>query len=177
MQIDCGPCILRPWRAGDEVSLVRHADNREVWLNLRDRFPHPYTPADAEAWVRIATARRPQTNLAISVDGEAVGGVSLMLHDDVERLSAEIGYWLGEAFWGRGIMSAAVRASTEYAFSTFRLTRVYALPFARNAASLRVLEKAGYTREGVLRRSVVKDGEILDQVVFAVTDLDRAAAS
>ena len=172
MEIDCGSCRLRPWRAGDEPSLVRHANNREIWLNLRDRFPHSYTRADAEAWVRIASAGNPQTHFAIEASGEAVGGVSLMLQDDVERVSAEIGYWLGEAFWGRGIVSAAMRAATEYAFTCFGLSRVYALPFARNTASIRVLEKAGYTREGILRRGAIKDGVILDEVLLAITDLD-----
>ena len=176
MEIDCGVCRLRPWRGGDESSLVLHANNREIWLNLRDRFPHPYTRADAGAWVQIATSRMPLTDLAIDVAGEAVGGVSLMLHDDVERVSAEIGYWLGEQFWGRGIMSAAVRCATEYAFEAFELTRIYALPYARNDASVRVLEKAGYRREGRLRRSAIKDGVVLDQVLYAITDLDRSAS-
>ena len=152
--------------------LSRHANNREIWLNLRDRFPHPYTRADAESWVRIASAGDPQTHFAIEACGEAVGGVSLMLQDDVERVSAEIGYWLSEAFWGRGIMSAAVRAATEYAFTRFGLTRVFGLPYAHNSASIRVLEKAGYVREGVLRRVAVKDGVILDEVPLAITALD-----
>jgi [ribosomal protein S5]-alanine N-acetyltransferase len=175
MDIDCGVCRLRPWRAGDEDSLVRHASNRAVWLNLRDRFPHPYTRTDAEAWVQLAAARSPVTSFAIDLHGEAVGGVSLMLHDDIERLSVEIGYWLGEELWGRGIMTAAVRAATDYAFSAFELTRVFAVPFLRNPASVRVLENAGYIREGVMRRSAIKDGVVLDQALYAVTDLDRAA--
>ena len=99
-----------------------------------------------------------------------------MLHKDVERVAAELGYWLGEAFWGRGIMSVAVRAATEYAFSAFGLTRLYALPYARNSVSIRVLEKAGYTREALLRRSAIKDGVVLDQVLLAITDLDLARA-
>lgn len=156
---------------------MRHANDREIWLNLRDRFPHPYTAADAAAWVRIAAVEVPQTSFAIEVDGEAAGGISLMPHEDVERVSAEIGYWLGRAYWGRGIMSVAVGAATGYAFSTFGLTRVYALPFLRNTASARVLEKAGYTREGVLRRSAIKDGVVLDQALYAITDLDLVSGS
>jgi RimJ/RimL family protein N-acetyltransferase len=172
MQIDLKTCKLRPWRAGDEASLVLHANNRDIWLNLRDRFPHPYTSADAEAWIRFASSKEPTTNFAIDVDGDAVGGVGLLLHDDVERVAAEIGYWLGESFWNRGIMSAVVAAVTQYGFDRFSLTRIYALPNARNTASQRVLEKAGYAREGVLRRSAIKDGTILDQVLFAITDED-----
>lgn len=153
-----------------------HANSREVWLNLRDQFPHPYTRDDAGAWVNFASNQTPPTSLAIEVDSEAVGGVSLKLHDDVERVSAEIGYWLGPRYWNRGIMSAAVRATTEYGFQQFSLTRVYALPFATNIASHRVLEKAGYVREGVLRRSAIKDGVVQDQVLFAITDHEIARA-
>ena len=172
MAIECGGFRLREWRAGDEESLVRHANDREIWLNMRDRFPHPYTEADAASWIAIATARTPAANLAIEIDGEAAGGIGLMLHEDVERVSAEIGYWLGRAFWGRGVTSAAVRAMTTYGFESFGLTRIFAVPFARNAPSARVLEKAGYAREGVMRRSAIKDGEILDQLLYAITDLD-----
>jgi RimJ/RimL family protein N-acetyltransferase len=167
----CGTCVLRPWRAGDEAALVRHANNRKIWLNLRDQFPHPYTAADAEGWIKFASAQSPPTSLAIEV-GEAVGGVSVRLHGDVERVSAELGYWLGEAFWNRGIMSAAVAAFTRYVFQQFSLTRVFAVPYATNIASQRVLEKAGYVREGTLRRSVIKDGDVLDQALFAITDRD-----
>ncbi|HXE00283.1 MAG TPA: GNAT family N-acetyltransferase [Candidatus Acidoferrum sp.] len=94
---------LRPWRRGDEPSLVRYANNRNIWRNLRDRFPHPYTAADADAWITKAEAEAPVTSHAIVVDGETVGGVGVDLGTDVRRRSAEIGYWLGEPFWGRGI--------------------------------------------------------------------------
>lgn len=170
MELECGPCRIRSWRDGDEGSLSLHANNRKIWLNLRDRFPHPYTHADAEWWIQHVRELKPETSFAIDVDGEAVGGISLMLHDDVERCSAEVGYWLGEGYWGRGIATAALRGLTEYAFKEFSLTRVYALPYARNAASIKVLEKVGYICEGVMRRSAIKDGEILDQLMYAMTD-------
>jgi ribosomal-protein-alanine N-acetyltransferase len=169
--IACGACVLRPWRAGDEAALVRHANSREIWLNLRDQFPHPYTAADAEGWIKLAAAQSRPTSLAIEV-GEAAGGIGVRLHDDVERVSAELGYWLGEAFWNRGIMSAAVSAFTRYVFQQFSLTRVFAVPYAANIASQRVLEKAGYRREGTLKRSIIKDGKVLDQALFAITDHD-----
>ncbi len=170
MHLHCGPCTIRSWRYEDEKTLPRHANSREVWLNLRDRFPHPYTPADARAWIQHIVGLTPETNFAIDVDGEAVGGIGLQLHDDVERCSAEVGYWLGESYWGRGIATAALQSFTAYAFKEFRLTRVYALPFARNSSSARVLEKAGYVCEGVLRRSAIKDGVVLDQFMYAKTD-------
>ena len=177
MRIDLHNFSLRPWRAGDEASLVVHANDRDVWLNLRDQFPHPYTAGDAEAWVKFASRQAQPTNLAIEVDSEAVGGVSLQLHDDVERVSAELGYWLGQGHWNRGIMTAAVRALTDYGFEQFSLTRVYAVPFATNVASHRVLEKAGYVREGLLRRSAVKNDIVLDQVLYAMTDHDLVSDS
>jgi RimJ/RimL family protein N-acetyltransferase len=116
MRIEGETCRIRSWRVGDEAALARHANSRAVWLNLRDRFPHPYTLGDAEAWVSFAPAQEAETNFAIEVDGEAVRGVGFVLREDVERCSAEIGYWLGEAVWGRGIATAAVRAATAYAF-------------------------------------------------------------
>ncbi len=170
MRLDCGRCVIRPWKEGDEPSLVRHADNYEVWRHLRDRFPHPYTKEDAEQWIAFAQWQDPQTVFAIEVDGDTVGGIALELGNDVERCSAEIGYWLGEPAWGRGITTAALRAVTRYAFDTFPLTRVYAVPFTTNTASMRVLEKAGYTLEGIMRRSALKEGVVHDQALYAVTD-------
>ncbi len=172
MLLDCGCCILRPWQAGDEESLATHANDRAVWLNLRDRFPHPYTRDDAEKWVRLAASKTPPTDFAVVVDGRAVGGIGLVLHEDIERCAAEIGYWLGRAYWHRGIATAAVRALTGHAFRAHTVSRVYALAFADNAASVRVLEKAGYRFEGRLRRAAIKDGVIRDQVLYALTDLD-----
>jgi ribosomal-protein-alanine N-acetyltransferase len=168
--LECGPCTIRSWRNDDEESLPLHANNRTIWLNLRDQFPHPYTRADAQRWLQHTTAVTPETSFAIDVAGESVGGIGLVLQTDIERCSAEVGYWLGEQHWGRGITTAALKALTAYAFKTFNLTRVFALPFARNDASIRVLEKAGYTCEGRLRRSAIKDAVVLDQFMYAKTD-------
>ncbi|UFH52350.1 GNAT family N-acetyltransferase [Spirosoma sp. KNUC1025] len=167
MTIDCGLCRLRPFQLSDADSVLKHANNRALWLNLRDRFPHPYTQADAEWWVNFASTLSPLTGFAIDIDGEAVGAIGLELHSDIERCSAEVGYWLGEQHWGKGIMSAALRAITDYGFNQFELTRIYAVPFVRNAPSVRILEKAGYQLEGLMRRSAIKDGVILDQFLYA----------
>jgi ribosomal-protein-alanine N-acetyltransferase len=168
---------LRPWQAGDAASLVRHADDREIWRNLRDRFPHPYTAADAEVWLTWATRQAPSTNWAIEVDGEAAGGIGYILGDDVHARTAEIGFWLGRRFWGRGIVTDAVRAVTAYAFAAHDLLRVEAHVFAWNEASMRVLEKAGYEREACLRRAVAKDGAVTDLVIFAVLRPDVPSAA
>ena len=168
MELDLGPCTLRSWRSGDEDSLVRHADDRDIWINLRDRFPHPYTRDDARAWLRQVAESTPETNFAVAVAGEAVGGIGITLQDDVSRRSAEIGYWLGRASWGRGIATAAVRALTDWAFAHFDLCRLYAGVFEWNPASARVLEKTGYVLEGRLRRSVTKDGRTIDQLLYAL---------
>jgi [ribosomal protein S5]-alanine N-acetyltransferase len=168
VEIDLGPCAIRSWRISDEDALVRHADDREVWINLRDRFPHPYTAADAHAWLRLVAETTPETNFAIAVDGEAVGGVGITLNGDVFRRSAEIGYWLGKRFWGRGIATAVVQAMTDWAFAHFDLCRLDAGVFEWNSASARVLERAGYVLEGRLHKSVTKDGRTIDQFLYAV---------
>ena len=168
MHLTLSTCDVRSWRRSDADSLATHANNRNIWINLRDRFPHPYTKREARAFIR-GVGEGPETAFAVVVNGEAVGGIGFVPNADVERVSAEIGYWLGEPFWGRGIATEALAALTRYAIATHGLTRIYALPFAWNTASCRVLEKAGYVLEGRLRRSAVKDGHITDQLQYAFT--------
>jgi RimJ/RimL family protein N-acetyltransferase len=176
VKIACRLCLLRPLELADADSLARHANDRGVWQNLRDRFPHPYTTADAIAYINHLRARTVQTSFGIDVDGHAVGSISLMLGEDIARRTAEVGYWIGRDYWSRGIMTDAVRATTRYAFEVLDLVRVFAVPFVTTTRSSRVLEKAGYVREGVLRRSAVKDGAILDQLLYAAYS-DRPLAS
>jgi len=159
---------LRPWRRGDEASLVRHANNRNVWITLGERFPHPYTLDDAKDWIAVATSQDPTVHFAIEVDGEAAGGIGLELQSDSFRRTAVIGFWLGEAHWGRGITTAALKALTEHAFASFDLCRLQAYVFERNAASERVLEKAGYVWEARLRKAATKDGRTFDLLVYAM---------
>ena len=106
MEIDCGICKVRSWRLEDAESIVRHANNRKIWLNVRDRFPHPYTDTDAQNYLKHVVSTQPEINFAIDLVDEAVGGVGFVLGTDVERHSAEVGYWLGESVWGRGIPTA-----------------------------------------------------------------------
>lgn len=166
-RLDCRACILRGWEETDRDSLVAQANNRNVWRNLRDRFPHPYTENDAEAWLALARAQPDWLNWAIVVDDAAVGCVGLEPLTDVHAGTTHIGYWLGEPYWGRGIMTAAVQAIAEHAFSPLGFKRIETPVFAWNPASMRVLEKCGFVREGVMAKSVLKDGELIDSVLYA----------
>jgi ribosomal-protein-alanine N-acetyltransferase len=160
--------VVRTWRRGDAAALVRHANNVNIAKHLRDRFPHPYTERDARTFLRmVSLADDRAINLAIDVDGVAVGAIGLTRGSDVERFSAEIGYWLAEPYWGRGIVTEALSLVTGEAFDRLNILRLFALPFADNLASARVLEKAGYAREGLLKSSAVKYGEPRDQLLFA----------
>ena len=167
MRLDLARCIVRPWTNADAASLCRHANNRNVSMHLRDRFPYPYGLEQATTFLGWLAGQPSPTVWAIEVDGEAAGGIGIELHSDVERVSAEIGYWLGERVWGRGIATEALRAVTAEAFTRYDLTRIYAVPFADHHASIRVLEKAGYVREGVMRHSAIKDGKVRDQALYA----------
>jgi RimJ/RimL family protein N-acetyltransferase len=162
--------IVRAWRPSDASALSRHANNINVARQLRDRFPHPYTMTDARRFLDAVVAARPITTFAIDVGGEAVGGIGFSPGSDVERFSAEIGYWLGEPFWGRGIAVEAIRLVSAYAFEQCDVLRLFALPFADNLRSTRVLEKAGYTLEGTLRSSSVKFGSPRDQAMYALVN-------
>jgi ribosomal-protein-alanine N-acetyltransferase len=167
MRLSSEICVVRSWKRSDVASLASHANNRKIWLNLRDAFPFPYSKADARKFIKMARSMNPETYFAIEVDGEAVGAIGFGLHIDVERVSAEIGYWLSEQYWGRGITTDALKALTQYAIEKHHLTRVYAVPFEWNAASFRVLEKAGYLLECRMRKSAIKDGKIVDQLLYA----------
>jgi len=167
MRLCLQSCIIRPWTESDAPSLQRHANNRRVSMHLRDRFPFPYEMEQAQTFLGRIVKQSPPTVWAIEIGGEAAGGIGIEPGTDVERVSAEVGYWLGEAFWGRGIATEALIAVTAEAFKRFEITRLYALAFADHGASVRVLEKAGYAREGHLRQSAIKDGKIRDQLLFA----------
>ena len=170
MEIAGQRVTLRAWRPSDAASLARHANNYHVASQLRDRFPHPYTLADARAFIQSVAGARPTMLFAMEVDGEAVGGIGFFPGADVERFSAEVGYWLAEPYWGRGITTEAIRLVSAYAFETCNMLRLFALPFADNGRSIRVLEKAGYTRDAVLRSSSVKFGQVRDQALYSIVN-------
>jgi RimJ/RimL family protein N-acetyltransferase len=170
MELKLERCAIRDWRLDDAESLAKHANNRKVWLTLRDRFPHPYGIDDAKEFLARATNEKGREKFyCIEIDGSAVGGIGIIMGEDVYRLTAEFGYWLGEEFWGRGVMSEAVSAFTDHRFKESSLHRIFAKAFSSNPASARVLEKAGFVFEGRLRKSVLKDGQILDSLLYAKT--------
>ncbi|MBP2045205.1 GNAT family N-acetyltransferase [Methanobacterium aggregans] len=165
MIIKCDKCILREWKRSDLENLVKNANNIDIASNMRDGFPFPYTHDHGRQWIEIA-----ETNdcfFAITAKGEAVGGIGLTLGEDIERISAEVGYWLGKAHWGRGIISSALEGVVDYGFNELKLERIFAVPFEHNTASRRVLEKNGFNLEGILRNSVIKSDKIYNQALYA----------
>jgi len=169
MQLVLKSCTIRRWRLDDADLIARHANNRKVWLGLRDLFPHPYTIQDAHEFLKRAISEETTTKFCIEVNEGAVGGMGIHLGQDVHRHTATLGYWLGENFWGRGIMTEAVAALTDFCFDNFLLRRIAAEVFINNPASARVLEKAGFVLEGRLKNYVIKDGELLDSLLYAKT--------
>lgn len=176
MELRLTRSIIRDWRSEDVASLVHHANNRKIWLNLRDSFPNPYTLADGKRWIETAASESPVTSFALEVNRQAVGGIGIMLKGDIFRHSGEIGYWLGEEYWGRGIVTEAVIAMTQYAFSYFDLNRISAGVFEWNPASMRVLQKAGYQFEGIMRKGAIKDGKLINEHIYAIL-LDESHAA
>ena len=168
--------LLRPWSARDEDALVRHADNRNVSRTLRDAFPHPYTREDAREWIESRAADAgPTLDFAIELDGEAVGSVGLRRRADILRCSLEVGYWLAEPLWGRGLVTEAVAAVVDYAFATLpEIEVVQAHHIGSNRASGRVLEKCGFRLDGRLRRAAIKEGVVEDLLVYSRTRDDPA---
>ncbi|MCP4351579.1 MAG: GNAT family N-acetyltransferase [Desulfobacterales bacterium] len=162
-----GKYIIRDWKTEDAQSIATYANNKKIWINLRDAFPYPYSLQDAEAFLTRAVEAKPKTVFAIATQNEAIGSIGLMLGEDVHRFTAELGYWLAEPFWGKGIMTQAVKCMTAYAVENLKLNRVFAEPYTTNTASAMVLKKAGFMCEGILRSNVFKDGKILDQFLYS----------
>ncbi len=160
---------LRAWRAVDAAALVMHANDERVAQHLGERFPHPYALEDAHAFIAHALHAHAGRALAIEINGEACGGIEVRPDEGVERHSAELGFWLGRAYWGEGIVTAAVRLLLPHALRELHLYRLYARVFADNVASMRVLERCGFAHEAVLRRQVFKHGRLQDLHVFAIT--------
>jgi [ribosomal protein S5]-alanine N-acetyltransferase len=160
--------IIRPWSLSDLDSLVHYANNWSIAKNMTDKFPHPYTETDGRAFIELANKDNPVHIFAIEKNGEAVGGIGIHLQEDIFRRNAELGYWLGETFWGQGIITSAVKQMVEFAFETYDIDRVFARPFGTNLASQRVLENSGFTLEGKFEKILFKNGEFFDELIYAV---------
>ncbi|MFP6641227.1 MAG: GNAT family protein [Myxococcota bacterium] len=160
---------FRPWQKGDEEALAALANNRKIWRNLTEGFPHPYRIEDAVSWIRYARSRRSgETALAVLVDGQIAGGVGFRRQADLSSRTAVIGYWLGEPYWGRGIATRALMHATHQAFQNFDFVRLEAGVLEWNPASRRVLEKAGYSLEVRHAKRIFKDGQVCDEFLYVL---------
>jgi len=159
---------LRPWNIHDISSLVKYANNREVAKNLTDKFPFPYTEAHGKSFIEFASQGNPIHIFAIEINGEAAGGIGVHPQEDIMRRNAELGYWLGQPFWGQGIMTAAVKQMVAFAFANYDIDRVFARPFGTNLGSQKVLEKAGFRFEARFEKVIVKNGELQDELFYAI---------
>jgi len=159
---------LRTLQEGDAATMARHANNIRIAANLRDVFPHPYGLNDARIFIRGVLSNPSDLVLGIEVDGEVCGAIGLHGMEDIYRYNAEIGYWLSEQHWGRGIMSSAVREVVKIGFTRFHWTRIWAGVFYYNAGSARVLEKNGFRKEAIHYKAVMKNGKALDEYIYAI---------
>lgn len=160
--------LLRKWTEDDLDSLVKHANNFNIAKFLTNQFPYPYTRQDGENYLSFASKENPTQLFAIEINGEAVGSIGLFPQSDIHAKNAEMGYWLSEDYWGQGIMTQAIRELVRYGFEAFDINRIYARPFGTNKGSQRVLEKAGFTLEAKFSKVLFKNGEYLDELVYAV---------
>lgn len=158
--------LLRKWQESDVENMPEHANNYNVAKWLTNQFPHPYSIEDARDFLNIIKDDNPTKVFAIVVDGQAVGSIGIFPQTDIHEKSAEIGYWLSEKYWGKGIMSRAIQEIVEYGFSTFDIVRIFARPFATNMGSQKVLEKAGFELEARLKKALYKNGEVIDELIY-----------
>lgn len=157
---------LRPWKREDAGQLAAIANNKKIWLNVRDRFPYPYTVTDALQWIAFCNGQSPMQNFVIEYNQQVAGSISLILKEDVYRKSIEIGYFIGEPFWGKGLATEAVGLLMGHIIKEYDPVRVWAEVFEHNKASMRVLEKNGFALESIRRKSVIKNNQILNDQVW-----------
>ena len=158
---------LRDYRNSDSEQIAKLCNNKKIWDNLRDFIPYPYTGKDAAEFIVFCQKENPQTTFAIEFKGEFVGSIGLVRQTDIYSLTAEVGYWIGEPFWGQGIATKAVNLIADYGFNCLKLERIYAGIFDFNKASQRVLEKAGFKLDGVFENAVFKNGKICDEFRYS----------
>jgi len=161
-----GMIEIRPLKLSDKSQLAKLANNKKIWDNLRDYIPFPYEETDAEFFINLTKEEEPKQTFGIEYKGEISGVIGLVIQKDVYKKSAEIGYWIGEPFWGNGIATKAVELITEYGFDNLGLNRIYSGVFEYNVASMKVLEKNGYEKEGIFKNAILKNDEICDEHRF-----------
>lgn len=157
---------LRELTLTDAESLAQHLNNKKIWNNLRDALPYPYTIEDAKEFIKLIEKEPLLTCYGIVVDGKVVGNIGFTQNRDIERFTAEVGYYLGEAYWGQGIMSAALKSAIGNYFASTDVIRLFATPFIHNKASAKVLEKAGFTLKCTLEKAVYKNNQFIDMLYF-----------
>jgi len=160
--------ILREWQMSDIASLAENANNINIWNNVRDAFPHPYSEEDGKEFITKVLNGEFGIQKAIVVEGKAVGGVGVFPQSDVERISAEIGYWLGEKYWNKGIVTEAVKEMVTYVFTNYSFQKIFTAVFDFNIASQKVLQKAGFEREAILKQAVIKNGKVVDAHYYGI---------
>lgn len=160
--------VLRHWKASDLDSLCKYANNINISIFMTDTFPHPYESATGKAFIEFATKDNPIHIFAIDINGEAVGGIGIHPQADIQQKNAELGYWLAEPFWGKGIMSNAILQMIEFGFNTYPITRIFARPFGNNIASQKVLEKTGFILEANIKKGIFKNNEYLDELIYSI---------
>lgn len=169
--------ILRPWKKDDLESLVENANNFNIAKNMTDGFPHPYTLEDGKKFIEFAMSKNPPLIMAIEIDGKAVGGIGLHPQSDIQKKNGELGYWLAEPFWGKGIVTEAIKAMVEYGFKHFEIERIFARPFGTNLASQKALEKTGFKLEAHLENTLYKNEEYQDELIYALRKKDFSGYS
>ena len=162
---------LRPWKIEDLDSLVKFANNQKIAKNMTDRFPHPYFKENGKIFIESAMNDFPFNILAIDIAGEAAGSIGLHMQSDIQCKNAELGYWLAEPYWGKGIITRAVKQMVEYGFKTWEINRIFARPFGTNTGSQKVLEKGGFKLEARFEKTFFKNGEYFDEMIYAVRRL------
>ncbi len=168
MSLESYSDLLRPWKQEDIPNLIHLGGNEKIARFMTDGFPHPYTAEKAKQFIQMANSGNPPRILAITSGQEAIGGIGLHPGSDIYRRNAELGYWLGEPYWGQGIMTRAIQQMVSYGFGQLDIHRIYARPFHTNFGSQRALEKAGFIFEARLQGTILKNGEILDELIYAI---------
>lgn len=164
-----GNIILRPLYDNDANALAELANNKKIWDNVRDFLPSPYSIDDANHFIKLTQKENPQMTFAVEYNGQFCGVIGLVGQSDVYKRTAEIGYWIGEPYWNKGIATVSVKLLTEYGFNELDFIRIHTGVFEYNIGSMKVLAKSGYSKDGVFKKSILKNGQIFDEHRFSIT--------